>query len=649
MRKKQNVTQRLSSVFLTIGILATAMPMNIAAADGYTIWVNGIQFTSSNAKSGITCGSGKATLDVSTSPYTITLDNATITNAYAFAGVWSEKEVVINTIGKNVITLDDEDPGSGIMSDEGITLNVKDTLDIEAISNGNSGIYAGLGDLAVNMDGTLNISAENRAIFSCLNLAIDGKGTINVNKCTTGITSDTESVAIDGDVDILINSERDGMTAGKNFNLSGSGDVTIKNSTPAGGITSLKAMSIKGSGNLNVDVQGIGLISQEPITLDKTGDITIKALGCALDAYDSIVIAGTGTVDATSVNNDTVWIHNSGKLSLEGQANPISLQTESDAYGICAVETNAKSDIVIGSSLSLYNVEGSLDSTSVVYTLKVTPTPVPSDAPSATPTAVPTAAPTAKPQPTSEPSELNVGDFVERCYQVALGRKPDEEGFDSWVDQLNNGQACGSQVGYGFIFSGEYINKNTDNKEFVKDLYSMFFGRKADEEGFGYWVDRLDNNESREVVFAGFANSQEFYNLCEKYGVVSGYYAVGVPNTQQGGVNCFVARLYRICLNRLPDIGSQTIWVQKLLNSEETGSSVAYSFMFSPEFIQMNLNDADFVAYMYRAFFGREAGKEEINGWVDNICNGMTREEVYNSFSGSIEFDALCSSYGIVR
>ncbi len=649
MRRKQNLTQRLSSAFLTMGILVTAMPMNIAAAEDYTIWVNGVQFTSSNAKSGITCGSGKATLDVSTSPYTVTLDNATITDAYAFAGVWSEKEVVINTIGKNIITLDDSDPGSGISSGEGITLNIKDTLDIEANSYGKSGIYAELGDLAVNMDGTLNISAENRAIFSCFNLSIGGKGTINVNECTTGITSDTESVAIDGDVDILINSERDGMTAGKNVNLAGSGDVTIKNSTPAAGITSLKAMSIKGSGDLNIDAQGIGLISQEPITLDKTGDITIKALGCALDAYDGIVIAGTGKVDATSINNNTVWIHNSGKLSLEGQANPISLKSERDGYGICAVSTDAKSDIVTGSSLSLYNVEGSPESNSVVYTLKVTPTPVPTDDPSATPSVAPTSAPTANPQPTSAPSELNVGDFVERCYQVALGRQPDEEGFDSWVDQLNNGQACGAQVGYGFIFSGEYINKNTDNKKYVKDLYSMFFGREADEAGFNYWVEQLDNNESREVVFAGFANSQEFYNLCEKYGVVSGYYAVGVPNAQQGGINCFVARLYRICLNRLPDIGSQTIWVQKLLNNEVTGSSVAYSFVFSPEFIQMNLNDADFVAYMYRAFFGREAGNDEINGWVDNMSKGMTREEVYNGFSGSIEFDALCSSYGIVR
>ena len=149
------------------------------------------------------------------------------------------------------------------------------------------------------------------------------------------------------------------------------------------------------------------------------------------------------------------------------------------------------------------------------------------------------------------PAELDVGDFVKRCYEVALSRDADKEGFNYWVNMLNNGQACGAQVGYGFIFSDEYANKNTDNTQFVKDMYQMFFGREPDEEGFNYWLNLLNEGKARDSIFAGFANSTEFYNLCDKYGVVAGYYVEGVLNEQQGGVNCFVARLYRICLNRL--------------------------------------------------------------------------------------------------
>lgn len=271
-------------------------------------------------------------------------------------------------------------------------------------------------------------------------------------------------------------------------------------------------------------------------------------------------------------------------------------------------------------------------------------TPTPTEAPT-TPT--PTPKPTATIAPTPTP-KLGVGDFVTRCYRVALSREPDPAGYEYWVDSLNNGQACGAQVGYGFIFSSEYIEKNTSNEQYVNDLYAMYFGRKPDEGGFKYWLDQLNDGVTREEVFAGFANSQEFYNLCMDYGVVSGMYLVGVPNDMQGGINCFVARLYKVCLNRLPDITGQAGWVLKLRNGEVSGSTCAYGFVFSPEFMNLGLNDTDFVCYMYRAFFGREADEEGLEYWVSRLQDGTdTREDVFRGFSGSLEFMNLCAGYGI--
>lgn len=289
----------------------------------------------------------------------------------------------------------------------------------------------------------------------------------------------------------------------------------------------------------------------------------------------------------------------------------------------------------------------------VKITANGTTTSTPTSAPTAAPTSVPsTPRPTVGAIPSAAPTtaaKKNVGDFVDRCYSVALGRKADSEGFTYWKDKLVNGQACGAQVGYGFIFSGEYIGKGKSNADFINDLYSMFFGRKADSAGYDYWKGMLDAGTSREEVFAGFANSLEFYNLCSEYGVVSGYYAVGVDNDRQGGVNCFVARLYKTCLNRLPDMGSQAEWVKKLLNNQVSGTTIAYSFAFSPEFVQMNLSREGYVAYMYRAFFGREADTDGFEGWVNRMIDGASNQDVFDGFTGSIEFDALCQNYGITR
>ncbi len=252
------------------------------------------------------------------------------------------------------------------------------------------------------------------------------------------------------------------------------------------------------------------------------------------------------------------------------------------------------------------------------------------------------------PLPTMPAAEMDVGDFVNRCYDVALSRSADAAGYEYWVSQLNNGQACGAQVGYGFIFGDEYGNKKTSNEQFVTDLYSMYFGRTPDEAGFAYWLDMLNNSASREEVFAGFANSLEFYNLCLNYGVVSGVYVVGVPNQQQGGVNSFVARLYKVCFGRLPDQSGQAAWTQALIDGQLTGSGCAYGFIFSAEFTNRNLDNVAFVSYMYQAFFGREADIAGLTAWVQQLNAGASREDVYAGFKGSAEFANLCASYGIM-
>ena len=274
---------------------------------------------------------------------------------------------------------------------------------------------------------------------------------------------------------------------------------------------------------------------------------------------------------------------------------------------------------------------------------ELTPTTLPTSIPTAVPTAVSTPPSYATPTP-----EYNVGSFINRCYEVALGRSADASGYNYWVENLNNGQACGAQVGYGFIFSSEYMNRNRSNEDFVKDMYSMYFGRSADAAGFSYWVEQLEAGVDREEIMAGFANSQEFYNLCDKYNVVCGTYVVGVPNDMQGGVNCFVARLYKVCLNRLPDMAGQSGWVINLLNEEATGSSAAYGFVFSQEFINLNLNNTEFVQYMYQAFFGREADSVGLEYWAGQLNSSKaSREDVFDGFSKSQEFINLCDSYGI--
>lgn len=117
-----------------------------------------------------------------------------------------------------------------------------------------------------------------------------------------------------------------------------------------------------------------------------------------------------------------------------------------------------------------------------------------------------------------------VNAFVERCYTVILGRGSDPVGKAYWVNGLLSGERTGIAVAYGFVFSDEYKDYNKSDEAFLTDLYNTFLeGRNPDPTGWNYWLTRMANGEDdKQVIFNGFACSQEFMAYCANYGIQSG-------------------------------------------------------------------------------------------------------------------------------
>jgi len=123
--------------------------------------------------------------------------------------------------------------------------------------------------------------------------------------------------------------------------------------------------------------------------------------------------------------------------------------------------------------------------------------------------------------------QFNVWQFVERFYQEVLGRTPDLGGLQDWANKLLDGTETGAKVAEGFILSEEFLKKNPSNEAFVKIMYRAFFNREADTEGLTSWLEKMASGESKQKIFAGFVNSEEFGALCEAYGIIQGN--VGEP------------------------------------------------------------------------------------------------------------------------
>lgn len=248
-----------------------------------------------------------------------------------------------------------------------------------------------------------------------------------------------------------------------------------------------------------------------------------------------------------------------------------------------------------------------------------------------------------KEEPTSDPVEA----FVSRLYKNILGRDADASGLKAWSDVLKSGKEQGAKVAQGFVDSQKMKNRNLSDDDYIRALYQTFLNREADAAGLAAWKNVLDSGLSRMHVFKGFAESQEFTEICEKYGIIRGNAQLTAPCDQNEGVTKFIVRNYRLCLGRNADEDGLNGWCNAILTGQNTAKQAAHGFVFSEEFKKKNLSDTEYVKTLYRVFMDREADGAGLDAWVKVLKNGQSREHVFNGFADSVEFREICARYGI--
>lgn len=244
--------------------------------------------------------------------------------------------------------------------------------------------------------------------------------------------------------------------------------------------------------------------------------------------------------------------------------------------------------------------------------------------------------------------------FVKRLYNNVLSRTPAKEEINSWTEILKNHEDTGANVGFGFVFSKECVERNLSNEDFIDILYRTFLNREPDAEGRNAWVEQLNSGIDREKVFSGFALSNEFKGICESYGIDVGDFSenptmIAIMNyyrNQNEGVTMFVARCYTKALNRDYEVAGLEDWCRAILTGDNTPTEVAQCFIFSDEFKGRNLNDEEYVKVLYRTFLGREAEGEGLAAWVEALKT-EDRDIVLDGFANSDEFAEILESYGL--
>tara|TARA_Y100001968_G_scaffold324121_1_gene362869 strand:+ start:1349 stop:2749 length:1401 start_codon:yes stop_codon:yes gene_type:complete len=100
-----------------------------------------------------------------------------------------------------------------------------------------------------------------------------------------------------------------------------------------------------------------------------------------------------------------------------------------------------------------------------------------------------------------------------RLYNAAFGRFPDSSGLEYWIEQNGSGVNSDRQVAESFLVSDEFnatYGENISNETYVETLYLNILAREYDQEGYEYWLGQLNNGqENRGELLLGFAESDE--------------------------------------------------------------------------------------------------------------------------------------------
>ncbi|WP_259994112.1 DUF4214 domain-containing protein [Sulfitobacter sp. S190] len=224
---------------------------------------------------------------------------------------------------------------------------------------------------------------------------------------------------------------------------------------------------------------------------------------------------------------------------------------------------------------------------------------------------------------------------VYRLYEALLDRTPDYAGHAGWTQRIVEQTQTLEEVSSGFVNSNEFqsVYGAASNAEFVELLFQNVLGRDPGPGAQGF-VNALDGGgSSREAIALEFSETQEF--VAGTAGAANAFIDARSSATWVDDVY----RLYQATLGREADEGGLLGWVNNLSTGREF-QSVVSGFTQSAEFQNLYgaTTNSDFVTLLYQNVLDRTPSAEELNGWLERIDGGRTREEVVTGFSQSQEF-----------
>lgn len=240
-----------------------------------------------------------------------------------------------------------------------------------------------------------------------------------------------------------------------------------------------------------------------------------------------------------------------------------------------------------------------------------------------------------------------IGGFISRLYLATLSREPDVDGLNYWTNAVKEGNANASFLVSSFFLSPEFIAKPHSNAEIVELVYEALLDRPSDAEGKAYWEGNLNGGISLTGMLESFVRMPEFAQFCNTYGIEVGSITITEARDKSFDLTKFLSRLYTNVLGRTAEPSGLNHWAEQFLSKKMNIESVAKQFVFSQEYLSKPHSDSEYLQMLYRTFMDREAEGTGFIYWQEQLKAGISREQVFQHFVYSEEFQQIQMSFGI--
>lgn len=218
-------------------------------------------------------------------------------------------------------------------------------------------------------------------------------------------------------------------------------------------------------------------------------------------------------------------------------------------------------------------------------------------------------------------------EYVSGLYAGGANRRADADGFAYWLYitkklGYENAAVC-------FLSSSEVANRSQTSEALISVVISALLGREADANEKARWTSSLERGTTPSDFVRTITSSREF-----------------VLNHPSITVEEFVENMYREALGRPSDKEGFAYWTSAIVDQTSARNAIEAAFA-STEFSLGCLNPEETVRRIYRSALLREPDKGGLEYYSGLIENGATPLDIARQATCSQEFEMVCTKCGL--